>query len=265
METERDHLATQLKEIPAFRALIRSVEARIFSQQELEYPILDLGCGDGHFAASVFEESLTTGIDVNYNSLLEAQRRGAYKYLINSSAEALPFANESFATVMANCAIEHVPNIDSLLKETSRALRAGGRFIFSVPNDNFQDGLFTVSLLKKIGWRGLAARYARWFDKISIHYHRYSVEEWTRRLNEVGLRITHWQYYFSPEATRVFELWHYLGLPSLIIRKLTGRWVLVPFEINLSLTAALLRPYYDRESIPPELGSDTFFIAQKEE
>lgn len=263
MHTERDHLTIQLKEIPAFRALIRSVEARLFSQQVLEYPVLDLGCGDGHFAASVFEEPLTVGIDVDHHSLLEAQRREAYQYLFNSSAESLPFANESFATVMANCAIEHVPNIDSLLDETSRVLRADGRFIFSVPNENFQDGLFTVSLFKKLGWRGLAARYARWFDKISFHYHRYSVEEWTRRLSEVGLRVVHWQYYFSPATTRVFELWHYLGLPSLIIRKLTGKWLLVPSEVNLALTAALLRPYYSRESTPPTLGSATFFIAQK--
>lgn len=49
------------------------------------------------------------------------------------SAEALPFPDESFDLICAFEIVEHVPDDRAVLEETSRVLKIGERFIFSVP------------------------------------------------------------------------------------------------------------------------------------
>jgi len=49
------------------------------------------------------------------------------------SAEALPFPSEWFDLICAFEIVEHVPNDRAVLSETSRVLKEGQRFIFSVP------------------------------------------------------------------------------------------------------------------------------------
>ena len=45
-----DLLKINLGELPYFRALLRAVESRFYSDLRIENPVLDVGCGDGHFA-----------------------------------------------------------------------------------------------------------------------------------------------------------------------------------------------------------------------
>ena len=59
----------------------------------------------------------------------------------------------------------------------------------------------------------------------------------------------------------MLEWGHYLGLPSLLIRKLTGRWILVPAHWNLMPTYRLLQPY--AEAVVREDGVCTFYIARR--
>ena len=57
--SEGDFLWRHLRELPAFRALLRAVEARFYQDLlPLQEPVLDLGCGDGHFASVTFPRRL---------------------------------------------------------------------------------------------------------------------------------------------------------------------------------------------------------------
>jgi hypothetical protein len=60
---------------------------------------------------------------------------------------------------------------------------------------------------------------------------------------------------------RVLEWGHYFGLPSLVARKLTGKWVIAPIKWNLWLTEKLIRRYATIE--PIEDGTFTFYVARK--
>ncbi len=71
-----DFLWRHLKGVPAFRALLRAVESRFYQNLELERPVLDLGCGDGHFAAVTFSLSPEVGIDPWRGPLEEARATG---------------------------------------------------------------------------------------------------------------------------------------------------------------------------------------------
>ena len=61
--TPRDYLVEHLLTVPAFRALLRSIEARMMGELDLPRPILDLGCGDGNFAQMACRAPLDAGID----------------------------------------------------------------------------------------------------------------------------------------------------------------------------------------------------------
>ncbi len=60
---ERDFLWVQISELPYFRGLLRSMEARVYQDLTLVSPVLDLGCGDGHFASRTFMKPIEVGID----------------------------------------------------------------------------------------------------------------------------------------------------------------------------------------------------------
>jgi hypothetical protein len=107
----------------------------------------------------------------------------------------------------------------------------------------------------------MAQSYERYFNRISRHHHCDSPERWEHRLARVGLQIEDSFTYFSRQAHRALDLGHYLGLPSLLSKKLFGKWILVPTRWNLALTERLLRPLFDEA--PPARGAYLFFVARK--
>ena len=251
----------QLRELPAFRALLRAVEARFYADLPLRRPVLDLGCGDGHFASAAFPGGLDVGLDPWRGPLQEARARGHYTSLTHALGAAMPFAEASFATVISNSVLEHIPNVQPVLGEVARVLQPGGSFYFCVPGPNFRRFLSVARVLEALGWRGGAERYRRLFDRISRHHTYDDAPGWQRRLAAAGLMLERWWAYFSPGATAALEWGHPLGLPCVLAKALTGRWLLVPTRWNLALTAALLRRF-DQEPLAAE-GAYLFFVARK--
>src|SRR5687767_2129104 len=168
-EPRHDYFARQVREIPAFRALIRAIECRLFEEVgELAEPVLDLGCGDGHFAAHAYKRQPTVGIDVGEANVREASERNVYQSLVVADASRMPFSDASFATVTSNCVIEHIPDVEAAMAEISRVLQPGGRLIFGVPSDRFSHMLLAPTLLRRASLAGPARAYADWFNRISI-------------------------------------------------------------------------------------------------
>lgn len=256
-----DTFERQLLELPAFRALLRAVEARFYSDLPLSRPVLDLGCGDGHFATAAFPGGLEVGLDPWWGPLQEAREHDHYGLLTHAVGAQLPFADASFGTVVSNSVLEHIPAVDPVLGEVARVLRPGGWFHFCVPGPNFRRFLSVARFLEGLGLQRYAERYRRLFDRISRHHTYDSSQGWQARLERVGLHVERWWPYFSMGALTALEWGHPLGLPSLVAKRLTGRWLLVPRRWNLVLTTALLRRYY-REALPEE-GAYLFFVVRK--
>lgn len=256
-----DTFERQLLELPAFRALLRAVEARFYSDLPLSRPVLDLGCGDGHFATAAFPGGLEVGLDPWWGPLQEAREHDHYGLLTHAVGAQLPFADASFGTVVSNSVLEHIPAVDPVLGEVARVLRPGGWFHFCVPGPNFRRFLSVARFLEGLGLQRHAERYRRLFDRISRHHTYDSSQGWQARLERVGLHVERWWSYFSMGALTALEWGHPLGLPSLVAKRLTGRWLLVPRRWNLVLTTALLRRYY-REALPEE-GAYLFFVVRK--
>ncbi len=258
--TKTDLLWLHLKDLPAFRALLRATEARFYATLPFPEPVLDLGCGDGHFGAVALPRSPDVGLDPDLRPLREARRRGAYRLLLRADGGHLPFPSGVFGTVVSNCVLEHIPDVGPVLGEVARVLRPGGRFYFSVPGPDFLALLSVGRVLDRLGLRPLGNLYRQFFHRISRHYYYDGVEGWRTRLSRVGLRLLEARPYLSPRALAAVEWGHYFGLPALVAKKLTGRWVVWPSRPNLWLTERLVRPFYEE---PPSAINGCLFITAR--
>lgn len=261
MNSERDFLVEHLVAIPSFRALLRAVEARKIAALDLPRPILDLGCGDGHFAQATFTTPLDVGIDPSPQAIAEAATRKMHRDLKVMDGNAMTFADGTFATVLSNSVVEHIPDIDATLRETHRVLKPGGLFVFTTPSHHFAEYLFVADVLRGIGLRSLSKRYEFFFNRISHHYRTDSPQVWTARLERFGFSVREWHSYFSRSASHLFDLAHYYSSPTILYKKLWGRWIIAPFRANFVLIEALWRHYYNEP--PTNEGAYLFFVCER--
>jgi len=124
--------------------------------------VLDLGCGEGAFAAQLTRAGAEVlAVDVAEEPLLRARARnpGLRTQLIDGEGE-WGIADASFDVVWAGEVIEHVADTSRWLSELRRVLRSGGRLLLSTPQ------LGRAQLLSAALSRGA---FARRFDPQGDH------------------------------------------------------------------------------------------------
>lgn len=257
----KDYLWLNLCELPYFRSLLRAVEAQFYQGLELPAPLLDIGCGDGHFAQVTFERTLEVGLDPWHGPIHEAGKRQVYGLLTEADGGRMPYPDAFFASAISNSVLEHIPEVEKVLAETRRVLKPGAPFVFCVPNHRLNDSLSINRLLEKMGLKGLAAGYRRFFTRISRHSHMDDSQVWQARLEQAGFSLEKCWDYFPPRSLAVLEWGHYLGLPAWIVRQLFRRWILVPTRWNLGWIERLLQPY--NQAIASPDGVYSFYIARR--
>jgi len=103
--------------------------------------LLDVGCYDGQFISRVVDRETAgergagpiVGLDVSAAALTSAAQRGLLP--VRAQVEAgLPFASDTFATVVAAEVIEHVFDTQAVVHELARVLRPGGWLALTTPN-----------------------------------------------------------------------------------------------------------------------------------
>ena len=255
-------LRAHLREMPLHRVIMRTIEARILSDVEFPRPILDIGCGDGHFGSIVFRGGADIGLDPGLADLAEAAHRGAYRLLVSADSGAMPFPRAWFGSVVSNCVFEHIPDIDSTVGEIARVLRPGGTFACTVVGENFSEFLTSARAWRRLGLGRAHRAYIDWFNRKSVHYRFDPPPVWKSRFERAGLEVRSWRYYLSPAAARAFHRSHYVSLPHLAARKLTGRWVPLPALMDNAFWVRRLSRYTD-EAEPPAGSCIAFVCARK--
>ncbi|MGE5221399.1 MAG: class I SAM-dependent methyltransferase [Omnitrophica WOR_2 bacterium] len=258
---EKDFLWLHLRDLPYFRSITRTVEAGFYQEFELSRPVLDVGCGDGHFASIAFDSPIDVGLDPWYRPVHEAAGRGGYCYLVQADGGKMPFPDAYFNSAISNSVLEHIPHVEAVLADTARVLKPGSLFLFCVPNPAYYSELALPRILQQVGLKRLGQAYIHWFGRISRVVHADTPETWQRRLEQAGFQLERWWHYLSPAAWRIVEWGHYLGVPSLFFKKLTGHWILVPTRWNLAITEGIVRPY--TKSVQDPSGVFTFYVARK--
>jgi ubiquinone/menaquinone biosynthesis C-methylase UbiE len=101
-----------------------------FARRHAGTSVLDLGCGYGAYGSALKNEGLKcVGCDINLDYLRKAAQHGLP--VVNVGA-ALPFPDECFDSVLMFEVIEHVSDIQSILKEAFRVARKN--VLIKVPN-----------------------------------------------------------------------------------------------------------------------------------
>jgi ubiquinone/menaquinone biosynthesis C-methylase UbiE len=261
LHLSKDFLWLQLRDLPYFRALMRAVEASFYATLNLPQPMLDVGCGDGHFVTVAFDQKIEVGIDSWSAPLHEAAQRKGYHSLCQGDGARMPFPEAYFASAISNSVLEHIPHVQDVLQETGRVLKPGAPFVFCGPNHRFLESLSVGRFLDTAHLKPLGDKYRSFFNRISRHYNSDAPEIWEERLSKAGFTLERWWHYYPPNALHVTEWGHYFGLPCLFWHIVTGKWILIPSRWNLSLTYRYTRRHYH-----PSENADgvcTFFIARR--
>ena len=101
--------------------------------------VADIGCGPGTSAAVWAEDGHTVcGIDINLPlvqlAVARAREAGMPQRFLVGSADRLPWRDGAFDICLAPELLEHVPDWESCLGETTRILKPGGLLYLSTTN-----------------------------------------------------------------------------------------------------------------------------------
>jgi len=284
-EMKRDYL-TELLTAYWFAppvGLWRAVELRVAAEERYERPLLDLGCGDGLVGRVLFgtERYVDVGLDPWAEQLRRAAQTGAYYHMDLADGHRLPYADGTFATVFSNSVLEHIPDVEPVVRDVGRVLRTGGRFIFTVPSDVFRFLLDGYARRIEAGDVRGAEAYAAAVDARLEHRHYHTPTEWQRLLATAGMTLVKTRYYIPEEVERLWDRMNgRYGIGQRFLRLRSGQgaaWRLLvssclrPLGYQPLLRRVVVRklsrrwrPYYDMDVPAGEKGGGLLLVARRE-
>ena len=150
---------------------------RLYGEKNLQgSKILEIGSGNGFFLCYALKAGLDmVGIEPGKAYGFQDRHSRAIKlmklngiqnpenFLFDSTAEALPFKDNTFDVVFSVAVLEHVQNVDLAMRESVRVLRPGGILWANIPNySSIYEGhydIFWIPYMKK----NMAKVYVRKF------------------------------------------------------------------------------------------------------
>lgn len=173
--------------------LWRAAEIAALREQSFERPILDVGCGDG-LVTSMVLSVVDVGLDPDEHTLERAARLGLYEQFECAPVEEAHLEDESFATVISNSVLEHLPHVDEALAAIARVLQPDGKLVLTAPTEAFSN------------WLALPVeRYTAWRNCSLCHLNLWSAEQWRRRLEKVGLEVEIVRPYMRHELVMLWD------------------------------------------------------------
>lgn len=151
---------------------------------------LDLGCGDGKLTRIITDRTgprKMIGIDYDPLETEAAEAMGLYEEVHTCPAAEMPLEDNQFDWAISNSVLEHIPDLEPVIKETSRVLKSGAKFIITVPTIGFHKNL---SGPVKPG--ASRASYLKDLDKRIAHFHYHSEEDWRKMFdrNDFDLELS---------------------------------------------------------------------------
>ena len=231
----REDFLAYYKFAPAALAIRECVRLAAVRDLDLPEPILDVGCGDGLFARLAYPGRQTWGIDINPDEVRRAQATQSYRTIICGSICDADLPPAFFESAIANCSLEHVPDIDAALRNVRSALVPGAMFVLIVPTPDWTEQLLTRQVLERVGLGGLGRAYGEALDRVFFHVHLYDAHKWGELLDDAGFDLVEHRPLVGPSTSWAFDAMLYPSALGLAVKKLTGRWVMAPALRGLSV------------------------------
>lgn len=152
----------------ASHLLNRALEIKTLEGIEFPRPMLEVGIGDGTISHMFFEGQIDYGVEIKKYSRDYCNQYKQVAY-IDERTNALPFESGMMGSVYSMSVLEHVKQLDLMLKEVARVLRPGGLFVANVNTDKC---------------RGKPTFFSPEFAPNLL-----TPEEWKARCEQVGLKV----------------------------------------------------------------------------
>jgi SAM-dependent methyltransferase len=193
-----------------------------------EGPILDVGCGDGLFARLAFQDAEVWGIDIDGNEGRRAQASRAYSQVMLADITRARLPEGFFGSCIANCSLEHIPDLGAALRTIHKSLKPGGVVYAFLPNREWASHMATPRALERLGLETLSRTVCEAIDQQFRHEHLEDADGWARWFREAGFEVPRVEPIGSTASTVTFEMFLLPSLLGLMSKKLTGRWTLFP-------------------------------------
>lgn len=227
MKFKHSFLYNYLQEAPIPLAFERAFECEILSKQNFSRPILDIGCGDGIFAKILFDEKIDTGLDPLAHELESAKKYDLYNELIEAFANKIPVQNETFKTIFSNSVLEHIPDLEPVLKEINRVLSKDGNFLITIPTNYFDNYSMIYQTFSFLGLNKFAQSYQVFFNNFWKHYHYYKREDWIKLFEKNGFKVKNIIEYGTKSDCLFNDFMLPNTFPNFLVKKILNRFFLI--------------------------------------
>ena len=177
------------------QAYWRYREVQALRQLVYDAPILEIGCGDGALTSLILS-NVDFAIDINPRSVQKCKENASrvYRNVQCLDARELQTPESGYGTVFANCVLEHIPDIENVLRGCHRSLRSGGKLVITIPLMRMNE-----CLLFRPQW------YVHLRREQLVHLNLFSEKGWTELLNKCGFSVEMIEPYMSAEDCRFWD------------------------------------------------------------
>lgn len=228
MNFAKNYFDLYFNQAPLALARERTTECYILSKMDIQEPVLDLGCGEGLFGSIFFSTKVSVGIDPNPREIVRAREFDCYKTLICCTGDSVPLPNESIKTILSNSTLEHIQNLEPVLKEMSRILMKDGTFLLTVPSDEFYKATFLYLMFFRFFGEISRNFYHKKYNQFWKHFHDYKPESWADLFHTNGWTVESMQRYNSRSDSLINDLLVPFALLSFLNKKIFNKWIIFP-------------------------------------
>lgn len=267
LEFNNQFFRNYLQFAPLALAIERTWECKLLEKKEFKSPVMDVGSGEGIFAHILFKDTVDLGVDPNNRELERAKIFNKYNVLLNCFGQDIPKADNSFHTIFSNSVLEHIPDIDAVLREIHRVLKKEGRLYVTLPTDKFEKFSLLYTTLNCLRLKKIAMSFAKKYNSFWRHFHCYNASQWEKKFKENGFEIIEKIEYASREQCLLNDLFCYFSILPYFTKKISNRWF-VSHKIRAFTSSFLNRifsPFSELMPQAPGNGGLIFFELKKSE
>ena len=189
--------------------------------------VLDVGCGVGAYgkAAMKYGVNFIVGLDINHEYLSKAELIEK----VQASADALPFKNSCFDTILILEVLEHLPNDKKAIQEAKRVSKKDAFLLVTVPNKfyPFETHGLKIGSTNINNILGVGIPFLSWmprFVRERVERARiYTQKQLVEMLHDKGFKILKIDYMMPPLDN--LQSANLVGATRRVLRRLEATWL----------------------------------------
>ena len=205
----------EINRVLAFQTLVK------VGRISVDRPVLDVGCGDAFWWTVMGNLDGIFGVDILPSELSEAKKKIHAEY--SDIANSRPFEDVEFKTIIGNCSLEHVRDLNAALRNMRKAAASDSTLVLFVPSPNWAyHGRVLSFLLRKLPRLGMMVSGA--LNGFFQHWHLYEPPVWKGLLDNAGWKVEKIYTLGNKKSEFLYRLFLLTSFPAFIVKQLIGKY-----------------------------------------